>query len=76
MFLVHLNGIPFANFREMFRKNVLFGILWGGISGREIRFERFETEGRNLVPGGTTNPHCRSGMTVELHKDCNGEKTS
>ena len=32
MFLGQLNGIPFVNFREMFRKNVLFGILWCVIS--------------------------------------------
>ena len=29
--LGQLLEIPFVNFREMLRKNVLFGILWPGI---------------------------------------------
>ena len=58
------NGTPFVDFREMFRKNVLFSILWCVIfcwgSGRVVVVG---SEGRKLVPGGTTNPHYRSGIT-------------
>ena len=54
------NKIPFVNFREMFGKNVLFGILWCVIS---VVVVVVGSDGRNLVPGETTNPHYRSGIT-------------